>query len=160
MANHQETKTSCRDKANQQITHLQCVNPSSRKTNYQIKIDQHTGRMAISSMRTWMSTDQKTSRKTHMVAEIYIKLGKHLFGLSLLSGSQHKVIALGWKGKKIRKPFKQSNIPLISQLKEKSSKNAQHSQHPAWKSSLLCKTKAVFCYTSSQTWNLDSNMHQ
>lgn len=69
----------------------------------------------------------------------------------MLSCRQEEGITLGWKSTNVRKSFKQSNILLISQIQEKSLKNAQHSRHPALKRPLLCKTKAVFCYMSSQT---------
>lgn len=152
MAIHQETKTSCRDKANQCLN-LQCVNPSSRKTNYQIKIDQHTARTASSSLRAWTSTDQKTSKNHRHGGRRLYKVRKAYIWkwLPMVSGGQQEAITLGWKSTNIRKSFKQSNIPFISQIQERSSKNAQHSRHPALKRPLLCKTKAVFCYVSSQT---------
>jgi len=87
------------------------------------------------------------------VTEGYIKLRKHTFGSSCqrFLVRQQEAITLGQKGTNIRKPFKQSNISLLSQIQEKSSKNAQHSRHPALKRPLLCKTKAAFCYVSSAT---------
>lgn len=113
---HQEIKTSCRDQANQYL-HLQCVNPSSRKINYQVKIDLHTARMASSSLGAWMCTDQKNLQKAHTHTEWQKSLYKvrkaHIWKrLPMLFGRQQEAITLGWKSINTKKtPLNKGTFP-------------------------------------------------